>query len=253
MPYRWHLSFLPSFSLFAAAAAAAHCSPALIMKKCIVFAAINGAIASLHSPSSNLLLLHPLLPPLQCLLLLLFLLPSLFSYSSFCFSASLLVQFTDNWPCHICVHPWSERGLLIYLKLRISTYFDMLQHATSTCPLTTSINECAVRAISAFFSYISLPKMKRNTRSPQFSHTPKWDTATAPPSLSLFPFPSLSLSHSISVKWYASCACTKRKWKPFVITTTKAVGGGETLTTTFNVRNFLQQGRRGGRGKAQCQ
>lgn len=138
------------------------------------------------------------------------------------FSAPLLVQFTDNWPCHICVHPWSERGLLIYLKLRISTYFDMLQHATSTCPLTTSINECAVRAISAFFSYISLPKMKRNTRSPQFSHTPKWDTATALPPSPFFPLPH---SHSILVNWYASCACTKRKWKPFVITTTKAGAG----------------------------
>lgn len=30
------------------------CSPALIMKKCIVFAAINGAIASLHAPRSSL-------------------------------------------------------------------------------------------------------------------------------------------------------------------------------------------------------
>lgn len=29
------------------------CSPALIMKKCIVFAAINGAIASLHAPRSS--------------------------------------------------------------------------------------------------------------------------------------------------------------------------------------------------------
>lgn len=55
MPYLWHLSLPRSplpFSLFAAAAAE-HRSPALIMKKCIVFAAINGAIASLHSLSSS--------------------------------------------------------------------------------------------------------------------------------------------------------------------------------------------------------
>lgn len=101
MPYLWHLSLPRSplpFSLFAAAAAE-HRSPALIMKKCIVFAAINGAIASLHfnfsaaAPSTAPSTASSAVPPLPLQLPLLL------------FSAPLLVQFTDNWPCHICVHP----------------------------------------------------------------------------------------------------------------------------------------------------